>query len=254
MDRIMREAMTSPESADQFLELQSITEAYFGRLKKSEELMNRAADSARRNGLEQTANLDVAEKIWIRAQFGFSITPPVKNTMSTATWTLYLTALSLAVSGHLEPARAIVDELSKKFPDDTVLNLSALPTIEAAIHLRRNDPARAVQVLQKASSIELGYTPVEMYCVYFRGDALLRLGRGTDAAAEFQKILDHPGVVINSPVTPLAHLGMARARVLEGDNTKARAKYEYFLNLWKDADPDIPVYRQAKAEYAKLKR
>jgi len=121
----------------------------------------------------------------------------------------------------------------------------------AAIELKRGDPTRAVELLSPVKHYEEGWTD-SYWAAYLRGYAYLANGQGQDAALEFQKILDHPGVVLNSLYGALAHVGVARAYVLQGDTSKARTCYEDFFVLWKDADPDVPILKQAKAEYAKL--
>ena len=131
-----------------------------------------------------------------------------------------------------------------------------MPTIRAQLAISRKDALKAVKCLQDSAPYELGSPGRGMfalYPVYVRGEAYLVVGHGSEAAAEFQKILDHRGVVLNEPIGALAHLGLARAYVLQGDNSKARTAYQDFLTLWKDADPDIPILIAAKAEYAKLK-
>jgi ATP/maltotriose-dependent transcriptional regulator MalT len=136
-----------------------------------------------------------------------------------------------------------------------MLNEYWLPTIRAAVEFSRGNPLRAIELLRPVTAYELAspYTPeVPLLPVYVRGEAHLALRQGNEAAAEFQKILDHPGIVLNCPLGALAHLGLARAYALSGDMAKARSKYQDFLTLWKDADPDIPILKQAKAEYARL--
>ena len=127
-----------------------------------------------------------------------------------------------------------------------------LPTIRAAIEMNRGNPARAIELLQVTAPLELN-NQGELYAAYLRGQAYLRLRRGNEAAAEFQKLLDHRGLVGNSSFGVLARVGLGRAYALQGDTAKARAAYQDFFALWKDADPDIPVLLAAKAEYAKLR-
>jgi hypothetical protein len=133
-----------------------------------------------------------------------------------------------------------------------------LPTIRASVALWRNDPAGAIELLRAASSYELGEpTPAmqvggTMYPVYVRGEAYLKAGRSSEAAAEFQKILDHRGIVLNFVTGALAHLQLGRARALSGDAAGARKAYDDFFTLWKEADPDVPILRAARAEYARL--
>ena len=167
-----------------------------------------------------------------------------------------MAALALARAGDTAGAEKLAAELDKTFPLDTLVQRYWLPTIRAAVALERKDPNRAVELLKAASTIELGQpTNVTVFLcpVYLRGEAYLMLHDGNAAAAEFQKFIDHRGLVVNFPWGALARLGLARAYAEAGDTPhKARAAYQDFLTLWKDADPDIPIYQQAKAEYAKL--
>jgi hypothetical protein len=150
--------------------------------------------------------------------------------------------------GAAPEARPCSDRFSRELPSST---------IRAAIEIERKNPTGAVELLQAASTYELGGPPPTfsgtLYPVYVRGQAELLLHHGSEAAVEFQKFLDHPGIVLNYHTGALAHLGLSRAYVLQGDTANARAAYREFLTLWKDADPDIPVLIAAKAEYAKLK-
>jgi predicted Zn-dependent protease len=163
-----------------------------------------------------------------------------------------MAAVALARSGDATRAEKLADELTKRFPLDTMINRYWIPTIRASIEIHRGNPAKAIDLLQPVAPYDLARPFVGMYPVYIRGDAYLLLRRGGEAAAEFQKILDHRGIRVNEPIGALAHLGLARAYALQGDTGKARATYQDFLALWKDADSDIPILKQAKAEYAKL--
>ena len=162
-----------------------------------------------------------------------------------------LAAVAYAQAGDVSRAKKLAEDLDKRYPADTLLQAYWLPSIRAFIEISRNNPTRAVEVLGVTAPYELASPGILFGPVYARGEAYLLWHRGTEAVAEFQKIVDHPGIDID-PIGALAFLGMARGYALEGDTPKARAAYEYFLTLWKDADPDIPIYRQAKAEYAKL--
>jgi hypothetical protein len=150
----------------------------------------------------------------------------------------------------------MVEQLEKSDPLNTVLKLYWLPTLKAAIELNGANSAQALVFLEAAAPYELGEPPPcqmgTLYPPYLRGQAYLLAHNGTAAAAEFQKFLDHRGIVVNFPLGALAHLGLARAYTLSGDTAKAKNAYQDFLTLWKDADPDIPVLKEAKAEYAKL--
>ena len=159
----------------------------------------------------------------------------------------------LAMRGILQKDLSV--ELPKQYPSDTLLQRLELPSVRASVELSRKNPTGALRALQGVS-YELGggpHLPPAMYPVYIRGEAYLALRQGKEAAAEFQKFLDHRSIVLNEPIGALAHLGIGRAYALQGDTVKARAAYQDFLALWKDADPDIPILKQAKAEYAKLK-
>ena len=173
-----------------------------------------------------------------------------------------MTALALARAGDTAGAEKLAADLDKHFPLDTLVQRYWLPTIGAAVALQQEDPNRAVELLKGATTIELGQTTqlnIVLCPVYVRGEAYLALHDGKAAAAEFQKFIDHYGLVDNFPWGALARLGLARAYALESTTDpaardKARTAYQNFLTLWEDADPDIPIYQQAKAEYARLQR
>ncbi len=169
-----------------------------------------------------------------------------------------LAALVFARAGAVEQARSLVKSLDQEFPLATLVQNYELPTIRAAIELANNRPAQAIEILKLALPYELapwgcfGQDEGTLYPVYLRGLAYLELGKGREAADEFQKIIDHPGIHQDFITAPLSQLQLGRAQVMMGNKTSARKSYEEFLALWKDADPDIPIYKQAKAEYAKL--
>jgi predicted Zn-dependent protease len=155
----------------------------------------------------------------------------------------------MALLADNERAKTMLDELAKEFPEDTQTNLIHMPVILAQISLNKKDSLRAIELLQNLGSYEFA----NLDCIYERGNAYLALGKGKEAAGEFQKLLDHRALLRNDPKGALAHLGLARSYVLQGDTAKAKAAYQDFLTLWKDADSDIPIFIAAKAEYAKLK-
>jgi tetratricopeptide (TPR) repeat protein len=176
-------------------------------------------------------------------------------------------ALAFAMAGDTARAESLAQDLGKRFPLDTQMQSLWLPAIQAQLALDRKNPASALDTPQTASPIEFGAIPFVnnvscLYHVYVRGDAYLAAGQGSAAAAEFQKILDHSGIVWNCWTGALAHLGVARANALQSRTmqgadadaarVRALAAYKDFLTLWKDADPDIPILKEAKAEYAKL--
>jgi eukaryotic-like serine/threonine-protein kinase len=169
-----------------------------------------------------------------------------------------LAALASARVSDTARAKMIVEELEKSNPSNTVLKVFWLPALNAAIELTGGKSAQALVFLEAAAPYELGEPPPTqqlgtMYPAYLRGQAYLLSNNGPASAAEFQKFLDHRGITINFPLGALAHLGLARAYSLSGDTAKAKAAYQDFLTLWKDADPDIPILKQAKAEYEKVK-
>ncbi|MGA7921623.1 MAG: hypothetical protein WCA38_18330 [Candidatus Acidiferrales bacterium] len=155
-------------------------------------------------------------------------------------------------------ATRLAADLAKRFPEDTIVQFNNLPTIHAAIALEGGSASKAIEALAPVAPYELGSgvttaSNYAIYPVYLRGEAYVAAQQGSAAAAEFQKILDRPGVVLNEPIGALAHLGLARAYALSGGTGKAQAAYQDFFALWKDADPDIPILITAKSEYAKLK-
>ncbi|HYL47164.1 MAG TPA: protein kinase [Candidatus Limnocylindrales bacterium] len=245
-----------------FLSAQSDTEAYYGRLSRARDFSQRAIESARQAGAAETAVLWRIDAALREAEFGNpnqarqSIDAALALTSSRQV--KILAGLAMARSGDSTRAGNFADDLFKSLPSDWAANSYWLPALRASLELGRKNPAKAVELLQEASRYELGQPQPSffvglMYPVYVRGEAYLLLGRGSEAAAEYQKFLDHPGITVNSPLGVLAHLGLARAYVLQGDTAKARAAYQEFFTLWKDADPDIPILRAAKSEFARLK-
>jgi eukaryotic-like serine/threonine-protein kinase len=164
-------------------------------------------------------------------------------------------ALALARVGEASRAKALAEELEKNYPTNTLLKLYWLPTINAAIELRRRNASQALVNLEAAAPYELGNAEGfinYLYPAYVRGQAYLLAHNDPAAAAEFQKLVDHKGIVGNFVTGPLAYLQIGRANAMAHDTAKARAAYQDFFTLWKEADPDIPILKEAKAEYAKL--
>jgi ATP/maltotriose-dependent transcriptional regulator MalT len=245
------------------LSLESDTEAWSGRLGKARELSRQAIESARRSDEKEPAafwqtnaalrealfgNADAARQ---NAAAAVALAPGSHDAEAQA-------ALAYALAGDTAHAQSLGDDLGKRFPQDTVVQSVWLPTIHAQIETDGKNPARSIELLQVTAPYELGVLGGGivanscLYPVYVRAEAYQSEHQGSQAAAEFQKILDHRRVVFNEPIGALAHLGLARAYVLQGDTAKARAAYQDFLTLWKDADADIPILVAAKAEYAKL--
>jgi serine/threonine protein kinase/tetratricopeptide (TPR) repeat protein len=259
MDRQMDWATGKPGVEDWFLNEASCKEFYFGRLGKGRELEKQAIDSARRNDKKETVAEYEVGLAWAEADYGNSerarqgVLTALAEKLSRR-GQVYA-ALTLAKAGDSTRAQALGDNFEKHFPLDTLEDMRIhsywLPTLRAAIELDRNNSAKAIELLQPTSTFELSPNQ-DLANVYLRGLAYLFQHQGREAAAEFQKILDHRGLVGCDSHGALAHLGLARAYAVQGDTVKAGAKYQDFLTLWKDADPDIPILKQAKAEYAKL--
>ncbi len=261
-----------PEYENVGLALASDTEAYAGHLGKARELTQRAVDSAIRGSSKENGAIWQAIAAQRDAGYGnatesrqaaaaaLKLAPGSQGAEAEA-------ALAFAMAGDTARAESLAQDLGKRFPLDTQMQSLWLPTIQAQLALGKKNPTAALTALQAASPIELGQIMFVinnscLYHLYVRGEAYLTAGQGSAAAAEFQKILDHSGIVWNCWTGALAHLGVARANALqsrtsegaEADAARVRAlaAYKDFLTLWKDADPDIPILKEAKAEYAKL--
>ena len=261
-----------PEYENVGLALASDTEAYAGHLGKARELTKRAVDSAIRADSKENGAIWQAIAAQREAAYGnaaearqtaaeaLKLAPASQGVESEA-------ALAFAMAGDTARAESLAQDLGKRFPLDTQMQSLWLPAIQAQLALDRKNPAVALNALKAASTIELGSIPFVnngscLYAVYVRGEAYLAAGQGNAAAAEFQKILDHGGIVWNCWTGALAHLGVARANALESRTSqgadadaarvRALAAYKDLLTLWKDADPDIPILKEGKAEYGKL--
>jgi len=182
--------------------------------------------------------------------------PPGANLRGLLERKQFSAALAFAYAGDDTQAKALTADLVKRFPESTMMQINFLPTLRAKLALNKRNVSEAIESLTASAPYELGRSGssgwTAMYPVYVRGEAYLAAHQGSEAAAEFQKILDHRGVVLNSPIGALAHLQIGRAYAIRGNTAKADVAYQDFLTLWKDADPDIPVLIAAKAEYAKL--
>jgi serine/threonine protein kinase/Tfp pilus assembly protein PilF len=263
---------SNPDYENEGLALESDTEAYAGHLIQARELTKRAVDSAIRLDSKESGAIAEAIAAQRDAAYGF----PAEARLS-ATDALKLTsesqgvsveaALAFAMAGDTARAESLAQDLAKRFPLDTQIQSLWLPAIRGQLALNRKDPASALNTLQIDSTLELGSISFVLnlsclYTTYVRGDAYLAAGKGKEAAVEFQRILDHSGLVWNCWTGALAHLGVARANALQSKTSqgadadaarvRALAAFKDFLTLWKDADPDIPILKEAKAEYAKL--
>jgi eukaryotic-like serine/threonine-protein kinase len=171
----------------------------------------------------------------------------------------YGAAFALAILADSDQAQTLAGDLEKRFPEDTNVKFAYLPILRALLALGRGDSSKAIEQLQTSTPYELGIPGSwaaffgNLYPIYVRGEAYLAAHRNAEAAAEFQKILAHPGIVFADPVGALARLQLSRAFAFAGDHTRAKAAYQDFLTLWNDADPDIPILKQAKTEFAKLR-
>ena len=245
-----------PGDGDWLLNSKGDAEAYFGRLKSATFYFDRAVLSAKKTDNAEMAAAWQAKAAWIEAEFGNpdAARRYASGALATAPGrdVRGYVALAWARSGDVAAATKLATELNKEFPQNTLLQKYWLPATQAAIALQSKNPAEAIRILQPVEPMDLSLSfPLDfgaMYTTYLRGEAYLQAHQGKEAAAQFQKILDHPGVVINFAIGSLAQLGLARAYALDGDHAKSRAAYDYFLALWKDADPENHVLRQARYE------
>jgi eukaryotic-like serine/threonine-protein kinase len=248
---------------DELLGSEADTAAYFGQLGKAREYSRRAIDLAERSQEKESAALYSALSGLREALFGNTDEARKRAAsameISNGRDAQYGAALTLAYAGYDKRSKALSSDLDTRFPEDTLVQFNYLPTLLAKLALNRGNTSEAIENLRTATPYELAETTgstlpwIAMYPVYVRAEAYLAARRGNEAAAEFQKILDHPGIVLNEPIGGLAHLELGRAYAMSGDTAKARAAYQDFFSLWKNADSGIPIMVAAKAEYSKLK-
>ena len=263
MERQVAMLAGNPDSEDMLLSAASDTEGYYGRLGKARELSRKAVAAAERGNRKETAALWQVNGALREAEFGNRDRARENATAAMALAPTHdlqiIGALALARAGDAARAETLAADLSKRFPDDTYLHHYWLPSIRASNAISRKNPDDAIRLLEEVSKYELGQALPQieigglLYPIYVRGEAYLAKGRGSEAAREYQKLVDNRSVVQNCPLGAVAHLGLGRAYTLQGDTQKARTAYQDFFALWKDADPDIPILIAAKAEYAKLK-
>ena len=229
-----------------------------GRVKTSRNTWQQARSAANRRGMKEFASIMFANEAVRDAAYGYSSAAREKASEALRSsgnkGTRVTAARVLAQVGDVAKAKKLIDDLGGEFPSDTLLNAVHIPTVWALLNLQRKASAEAISALEPARKYEFGVGPgsANFWPVYLRGLAFLRMQDGTKAATEFQKILDHRGANAVNLLYPLARLNLARAYALQGDTPKARTAYQDFFALWKDADPDIPILMQAKAEYAKF--
>ena len=255
-------SMGKPGVENLMLSMEAGTAAYQGKLVTARELSRRAETSAERAGeREMAAGCAAAAALW-EALYGNTVKAKERVygtlALSNGRDAQYVAALALALNGDEGGARVLLEDLEKRFPEDTIVRFNYAPTLRAQLALiDPNGAAKAIEALDVASPYELGIPGsstfwTNLYPVYVRGEAYLAAHQGAQAAAEFQKILDWPGVAVNEPIAALAQLSQARAYVEEGAVQKGREAYDRFFALWKDADGDILVLHEARWEYQKL--
>ena len=262
MARQVASVAGKPGIEDPVLALDADTAAYFGQLEKARGLSERAAKSAERAEQKESSAQYYAAYAVREGLFG-NPDWALQQAMNAGRYSGgrdldYGIALAVTYSRDVNRAQALTSEVATRFPEDTIVQCDYLPTLRARLELMRLRPQQALDALVSATACDLNlpaysyYNWPNLYPVYVRGESYLAAHRGAEAAAEFQKILAHRGLVLNEPIGALARLQLGRAYVLSGDTAKGRASYEQFLTLWKDADPNIPTLKQAKAEYASL--
>jgi len=263
MERHLAWGSGRPGAEGPLLGFHSDTEAFWGHLGRARDFSRRAIESSQQADEKEMAALDEMNEALREAEFGNAAV--ARNDVASALAIAssrdlnILAALALARAGDTVRAQKMADALEKQNPLNTTINGFWLPSIRAAIEINRKKPAKAIDALQAAVPYELGTpdpspgTGSYLYPIYLRGEAYLALGQGKEAAAEFQKYLDHRSISINCPLGALAHLGLAHADRLQGKTVEARAAYQDFFTLWTSADADIPILKQARAEYGNLK-
>jgi eukaryotic-like serine/threonine-protein kinase len=258
MERQVAWGAGRPGEEDQMLNTHADTQSYYGRLEKARDLARRATDSAVRADAKETGAQWLAYHAIREAELG-NVAAARQGVaralaLSPGRDVKVLAALALARTGETAQSKSILEALQKSDPSNTYLKVYWFPLIEASIAMAQQAPDRAIVALEPALPYELGSPPpgTSTYPAYIRGLAYLAQKNGSAAATEFQKFVDHSGVVQNFPLGSLAHLQLARAYAVSGDTAKAKAAYRDFLTLWKDADAEIPILKEAKAEYARL--
>jgi DNA-binding winged helix-turn-helix (wHTH) protein/tetratricopeptide (TPR) repeat protein len=263
MQQAVNAAQGRPESMDWLADREAYSLAYIGRLQKARVLSHQAMDLAQQQGdHELTAEFAIRSALW-EAFYGNE--REAKQAVTTALQLAsnreveYGAAVAAGLAGDSRQAEALAGKLESEFPEDSSIRFSYLPVIRAILALKRNDANGALNALEPATPYELGAPRGAVTCFFgslypilFRGEAYLAAHRGPEAAHEFQKLIDHRSVMTGDPVSSLAGYGLARSYALSGDTKNARKQYEDFLALWKDADPDLPLLHQARAELTRL--
>jgi tetratricopeptide (TPR) repeat protein len=266
MERQAAQSLEEPRVDDWLSNTEAFVSAYSGHLEEARQMSGRAADWARKTERRDTEALYETDEAVREALFG-NVSSAQQGTaraldLSKSREVEYGVGLALALSGDSSRSQALSDDLLRRFPEDTRVQFIYLPTLRALLALNKREPSKAIESLQTTIPYELGAESDggsefllgagNLYSTYVHGLAYLAAHQGPEAAREFQKILKHRGIVLCDPIGALAHLQLGRAYALSGDKSKAASAYEEFLALWKDADPDIPILKQAKVEYVKL--
>jgi tetratricopeptide (TPR) repeat protein len=265
MTRETAQRKATLEAQGLFEHQEALTLAYHGQLQAANQLSERAITLARQAGFpERAAMFAGARAVW-NALYGLRTEAQTEASAALSFFrgrdADYGPAFALALLQNATQTHKITAELAERYPQDTSVQFNYLPALRALAALNQGDAAKALDMTQASGAYELALPGTAyftgaffgaLYPVYVRGQAYARLGRPNDAAAEFQKILDHPGLVLNDPIGPLARLQLARALLAAGDQARSASVYRNLLAFWKSADPDLPVLRQARAEYARL--
>jgi eukaryotic-like serine/threonine-protein kinase len=263
MDRAVARAQGKRGAEHRVANLEAQVSARSGRLQQAHELSSRAVNLARQEGArEAVATYQAVQAVW-EALYG-DAAEAKKNAaaalaVSDGRDVEYAAALALGFAGDVSRSEALAANLEKRFPEDTFARFTYVPVLRAIAALGRGRPTDSIEQLQITLPYELAANGLDvvlymggLHSAYVRGESFAAAHRYPEAAAEFQKILNHRGIVGADPIGALAHLQLGRTFASSGDKAKAKAAYEAFLALWKDADPDIPVLKQAKAEYVRL--
>jgi tetratricopeptide (TPR) repeat protein len=263
MDREVALGRGKSQAEDMLSLQEALTAAYSGHLRQARTLAQRAVDLARKSSQRERAALYQTDAALREAFFGNAVAARQNARaaldLSKDREVEYGAAFAFALVGDSVRAETLGKDLERRFPEDTSVRMSYLPALRGLLMLNHGDPSKSIEILQTASPYDLGAPRCShhgfygaLYPVYVRGEAYLAALRGAEAAVEFQKILNHRGIVVDDPIGALARLQLGRSFVISGDKTKAKAAYQDFLTLWKDADPGIPVFQRAKAEFARL--
>jgi tetratricopeptide (TPR) repeat protein len=265
MEREVRVVEKNPQTEASILQYQAMSQAHSGRMKQAEAMWQRAVALARQRGALEPAALYESSAAFCEAILGnagearrhaFSALDLARSRDVD-----FASTVALMRSGDSSGVRSLAEGLAKRFPEDLPTQFEYLPTLHALLAIERKDPVAAIAALEAAKLYDFAMPGTAfhakfggLHTVYVRGEAYLAAHQGAEAAVEFQKILDHFGVLYADPVGVLAYLQLGRAFVLSGDTAKAMTSYQKFLTLWKDADPDLPILQQARTEYSKLQK